>query len=120
MAATSPRTEQALGALRTLRSILAECTDVAERRMFGHRAFFVKGRMFACLYGRGLALKVPARRRAALLLQKHCRPFRPHGKRMAQWVEIRRGRGVDFRNDVESIVAAMRFVRRQGTLEARR
>ena len=54
------------------------------RKMFGHTAFFAGRKMFACLYGGGIALRLSvaeAHGAAATV-----REFRPHGRRMRNWV----------------------------------
>ena len=98
--------------LAVLRQLFSQYAGVEERRMFGYPAFFTRGRMFACLHREGLGLKLSADRVAALLRRENCIPFRPHGRLMAQWVEIRHECAQDYRSDIADLRRSMRFVSR--------
>jgi hypothetical protein len=57
--------------------------------MFGYPAFYVGRRLFACIYGDGVGLKLPGERVRSLAGEPRIRPFQPYGKqRMREWVEI--------------------------------
>ncbi len=65
--------------LQVIRGLLAEIRDVREGRMFGYPAFFVGRRMFACIYGDGVGLKVPPTLAARSIARGAAVAFRPHG-----------------------------------------
>jgi len=56
--------------------------------MFGYPIYKVKGSMFACVYGPGVALKLPEHRVAELLAERGNRLFTPRGRRMREWVMV--------------------------------
>jgi TfoX/Sxy family transcriptional regulator of competence genes len=68
--------------------LLADRTDLGRLTMFGHPAFTVGGKMFACLYADGLALKLPEALAQTVLERPGASPFQPYGKTMRTWVLI--------------------------------
>lgn len=63
--------------------------DVQQRAMFACPAFFTGRRMFACVYGRTVGLKLPTERVQQLLRMPGFEPFTPYGKRtMREWIAI--------------------------------
>ena len=96
--------------LVAVRSFLADRDDVCEGRMFGYPAFFVGRRMFACVYGEGVGIKVPAELAACLLERTDTEPFRPYGKAtMKEWVQINHARANDYQADLSVFLASVRF-----------
>ena len=99
--------------LSALRNLLAGRDDVREGRMFGHPAFFVGRRMFACVYGDGVGIKVPASVAARLLERADTEPFRPYGKpSMREWVQINRASSGDYGGDLDVLLVSIDFVAR--------
>lgn len=93
-----------------LAELLAAFPEVREGRMFGHPAWFVGRRMFACVYGDGVGLKLPAAEVATLLAAPEIVPFQPYGKaRMREWLQINRIRAADYRQDVDKFARAVRY-----------
>ena len=79
--------------------------------MFGLPAFYVAGKLFACVYGDGVGLKLPAERVAALLDRPGVAPFRPYGKpAMRQWIQLTRSSADDYAGDLELLLESARFV----------
>jgi len=74
------REELAGGLDRLLRSL----SGVRRGVMFGHPAFFAGRRMFACVYGDGVAVRL--RRDDACGTAASVREFRPNGRTMLDWV----------------------------------
>lgn len=96
--------------LVAVRGLLADRKDVREGRMFGYPAFFVGRRMFACVYGKGVGVKVPAEMAARLLERPDTEPFRPLGKStMREWVQINHARANDYRGDLDVFLASLEF-----------
>lgn len=95
---------------RALRALLEKHSVVHEGRMFGHPAWFVGRRMFACVYGDGVGIKVPSVVAAELLTRSDIVPFQPYGKaRMREWVQINRQCSEDYYLDLEIFEAAIRY-----------
>lgn len=64
-----------------------ELPDTRLGKMFGYPALYASGKMFACAYGRGVGLKLPAAVVAELVEEKDFEPFQPYGRaRMREWV----------------------------------
>ena len=93
-----------------IRALLAVYPEVREGRMFGHPAWFVGRRMFACVYGAGVGLKLPEPEAAALLKRAGVVRFQPYGKApMREWVQLNRARAADYRRDRATLEAAIRY-----------
>lgn len=109
-----PMKEVATGHHALLDALLRSLPGVVPGRMFGYPAYFAGGKLFACLYGEGVGLKVPEAVAARLLAQPHVAPFQPLGRpRMKQWVHIARARPEDYRMDVDVFRVAVSFVNRR-------
>lgn len=79
-------------------------------KMFGHPAFYVNGRLFACLFGDALGLKIPEALASELTRRGKAQPFRPYGKsKMREWIELPVQRAVTDPQGL--ILAALAFVR---------
>ena len=82
--------------------------------MFGYAAYFVNGKLFACIYGNGVGVKVPEDVAKKLLSGKHAVTFRPLGKpKMREWIQINRTRPADHRKDLNVLRTAVEFVSQQ-------
>lgn len=65
----------------------AALPDTRVGKMFGYPALYGGGKMFACAYGDGVALKLPADVVAELIEEGGFEPFQPYGRaRMREWV----------------------------------
>lgn len=94
-----------------LRSIMSAYPQVREGRMFGYPAFFVDRRMFACVYGDGVGLKLPRDVTLSLLALPGIIPFQPHGKhKMREWIQINREHPSDYLNDITLFEQSINFV----------
>jgi TfoX/Sxy family transcriptional regulator of competence genes len=63
--------------------------DARRGQMFGHPAYYVNGKMFACAYGGVIGLKLPEALAADLIARGRAEPFQPYGKRkMREWVQL--------------------------------
>jgi len=94
-----------------LDSLLLNMPSVVEGKMFGYAAYYVNGKLFACIYGEGVGVKVPEEVANKLLSEKHVVPFQPLGKpQMREWVQINRVRSVDYRKDIDIFRTSVEFV----------
>lgn len=95
-----------------LDSLLLNLPGVVEGKMFGYSAYYVEGKLFACIYGDGVGVKVSEDVATKLLSEKHVVPFQPLGKpKMREWIQINRSRPADYRRDLETFHASVEFVR---------
>lgn len=79
--------------------------------MFGYDAYYVNGKLFACIYGDGVGVKVPEEIASTLLSEKHVISFQPLGKtKMREWIQINRARPADYRKDIGIFIASIDFV----------
>jgi len=96
-----------------LDSLLLGLPDVSPGKMFGFPAYYVNRKMFACIYGDGVGVKVAEELANVLLEKEHIVPFHPMGKpRMREWVQINRARSEDYALDMDVFRAAADYVRR--------
>lgn len=94
-----------------LDTLLLNLPGVVEGKMFGYDAYYVNGKLFACIYGGGVGVKVPEEIASTLLSKKHIIPFQPLGKpKMREWIQINRARPADYRKDISIFSASVDFV----------
>jgi len=95
--------------------MLAGLDDVAPGQMMGHPVFYYappgsKRRMFACVYGPGLALKLKPELVEALLDEPCCAPFTPLDRQMKGWLLVHRDSAAEFDELEELIHEALALV----------
>jgi hypothetical protein len=94
-----------------LDAMLLGLPGVRAGRMFGYPAYYINDKLFACIYGSGVGVKVPEDSAVELLKLPHIFPFQPLGKpKMKEWIQIDRPRSEDYRHDLEIFQAAVEFV----------
>jgi hypothetical protein len=78
--------------------------------MFGLPAFYAAGRLFACVHGEGVGLKLPEAMVEELVEMPGVRPFQPYGRPpMREWVQIDREDSQDYADDMDLLLTAMTF-----------
>jgi TfoX/Sxy family transcriptional regulator of competence genes len=98
---------------QALDALLLGWPDVTAGKMFGYPAYFVNGKMFACVYGEGVGVKVSEELANTLLKNDNVVPFQPMGKpRMREWVQINRVRSEDYELDTPIFQASADFIRK--------
>jgi hypothetical protein len=91
--------------------ILLGLPGVKPGKMFGYPAYYVEGKLFACIYGNGVGVKVPEEMANQLLSEKHVAPFQPFGKpQMREWIQINRASSADYEKDMSIFCTAVAFV----------
>ena len=99
--------------LEVLTSLLANRPEVTCGKMFGFPAFYTAGRLFACVYGEGVGLKLPQDTARQLEGKPGITPFQPYGKpKMREWIHIRRDPASTFSKDASLLEASITFVGR--------
>ena len=95
-----------------LDGMLLQIPEVTSGKMFGYPAYFVRGKLFACVYGEGVGIKIPQTTAGELLKNAHIVPFQPMGRAiMRQWVQINRSVPMDYSLDYDTFVLAIQFVK---------
>jgi TfoX/Sxy family transcriptional regulator of competence genes len=96
--------------------LLSAVPDATCRTMFGCPAYFIDGKMFACVYGDSLAMKLPEDFANDLLSAGRATAFQPYDKApMRERVQIDRADPPDYRLDLAIIRAAADFARLRKT-----
>ena len=94
-----------------LDSFLLMKPEVSAGKMFGFPAYYVHGKLFACVYEDGVGIKIPEEMAQQLLKTKRVIPFQPFGKaKMREWVQINHERSKDYLKDREILFKALEFV----------
>lgn len=94
-----------------LDSLLLDLPGVVAGKMFGYPAYYVNRKLFACVYGDGVGVKVTEDLAKDLLSHEYIVPFRPMGRpRMREWVQINRACAADYKQDIDIFRAALSFV----------
>ena len=91
--------------------LLLPLPGVRPGKMFGYPAYYTGRRMFACLYGPGVALKLPPADVDRLLGRTGITRFEPLGRKMGGWVMIVRKRPGDLRRLRKLFRASFEYVR---------
>ena len=96
--------------LAAVSALLDGRPEVTPRKMFGHPGFAVGGKMLACLYDDGVAVKLPEATAQAALARPDIEAFRPYGKSMREWVLITHDDLAAYEGDVDLFEAAIEYV----------
>jgi hypothetical protein len=96
-------------------ALLLKLPGVSARKIHGLDAYFVSDRMFACISGRGIGLRLPVATATGLQFSRdNVFPFQPGGiTSTREWIQIERADAADCSDDLELFVI-------NGQLEARR
>lgn len=94
-------------------SLLLPVRGVEGGEMSGMAAYFVGKKMFACINGNGVAIRLPAAAARDLIFSnKDASPFQPRGRPSTpEWVQLDHADPEDFRKDEALFSASIEFVR---------
>ncbi|APV51985.1 hypothetical protein BWI17_21340 [Betaproteobacteria bacterium GR16-43] len=97
-------------------AIVLKFPGATTKKINGLDAYFVKDRMFACINGNGVGLRVPAAMARDLQFSReNVSPFHPAGLPSSkEWVQIERADVTEYEKDAEIFLAAYDFVKSQG------
>lgn len=103
---TSPNRKEQIDAL------LLKLPGVSARKINGLDAYFVNDRMFACISGDGVGLRLPAAKATEAQFSKdHVVPFQPRGlPSTREWIQLNRADAADYEKDLELFQASLEFV----------
>ncbi len=111
--------------LDVLEGLLADRPEVTRGKMFGFPAFYTGGKLFACVYGDGVGLKLPREMIGSLQGKPGITPFRPYGKPpMKEWIQICHARAEGYAGDSrlfqESVAFVLRTAKTRGKSQLRK
>ena len=94
-------------------ALLLKLPGVSARKINGLDAYFVSDRMFACISGRGIGLRLPAATATELQFSRdNVVPFQPGGMASSrEWIQIDRAEAADYEKDLELFRASLEFVK---------
>ena len=94
-------------------ALLLKLPGVSARKINGLDAYFVSDRMFACINGSGVGLRLPAATATELQFSRdNVHPFQPGGTTISkEWIQIDRADAAEYEKDLELFKASMEFVK---------
>ena len=97
-------------------AVLLKLPGVSTRKLKGLHAYFVSDRMFACISGAGVGLRLPvAVARELHFSRNDVSPFTPAGlPSTKEWIQIDHADAADYEKDLEVFRQSLEFVRGGG------
>lgn len=98
-------------------AVLLKLPGVSTRKINGLDAYFVADRMFACISGQGVGLRLPVAMATELQFSKdNVVPFQPRGVGSTrEWIQIDRADATEYEKDLELFRASLEFVKAGGS-----
>jgi hypothetical protein len=94
-------------------AVLLKLPGVSTRKINGLDAYFVSDRMFACISGQGVGLRLPVATATDLQFSRdNVVPFQPRGLPSSrEWIQIDRADAADYEEDLDLFRASIEFVK---------
>jgi hypothetical protein len=94
-------------------ALLLTLPGVSARKINGLDAYFVSDKMFACISGDGVGLRLPVATATELQFSRdNVVPFRPGGMASSrEWIQIERADATEYEKDLELFRASLAFVK---------
>lgn len=94
-------------------TLLLRIPGVEAGDMSGMPAYFINKKMFACIHGNGVALRVPVATATELQFSRNdVVPFQPNGKASSrEWIQVNHESSADYEKDLELFQASVDFVK---------
>jgi hypothetical protein len=94
-------------------TLLLKLPGVSARKINGLDAYFVSDKMFACISGGGLGLRLPVATATELQFSRdNVVPFQPSGLTSSrEWIQIDRADAADYEKDLPLFLASLEFVK---------
>jgi hypothetical protein len=94
-------------------ALLLKLPGVSARKINGLDAYFVSDKMFACISGRGIGIRLPAATATELQFARdNVVPFQPGGMAsQKEWIQINRAEAADYEKDLDLFRASIEFVK---------
>jgi hypothetical protein len=95
-------------------ALLLKLPGVGARKINGLDAYFVSDKMFACLSGNGIGVRLPVAVATELQFSRdNVGPFSPGGMASTrEWVQIERAEATDYQKDLELFQASIDYVKK--------
>ena len=96
-----------------LDALLLALPGVSARTINGLNAYFTTDKMFACISGKGVGLRLPVATATELQFSRdNVMPFQPGGMASTrEWIQIDRPDPADYEKDLALFQASVEFVR---------
>ena len=97
-------------------AVLLKLPGVSTRKINGLDAYFVSDRMFACISGQGVGLRLPVATATDLQFSRdNVVQFQPRGLPSSrEWIQIDRADAADYEKDLDLFRASIEFVKGGG------
>lgn len=94
-------------------ALLLKLPGASARKINGLDAYFVSDKMFACISGDGIGLRLPAATATELQFSRdNVVPFQPSGMASTrEWIQINRADAADYEKDLALFQASLEFVK---------
>jgi len=94
-------------------ALLLKLPGVSARKISGLDAYFVNDKMFACISGGGVGLRLPAATVTELQFSRgNVVPFQPGGMASSrEWIQIDRAEAAEYEKDIELFQVSIEFVK---------
>jgi len=94
-------------------ALLLKLPGVSARRINGLDAYFVSDKMFACISGDGVGLRLPVATATELHFSRdNIVPFQPGGTASTrEWIQINRAEAAEYEKDLELFQTSLDFVK---------
>ena len=94
-------------------ALLLKLPGVSARKINGLDAYFVSDKMFACISGSGIGLRLPVAAATELQFSRgNVVPFLPGGMASTrEWIQIDRAQAAEYEKDLELFQASLEFVK---------
>jgi len=94
-------------------ALLLKLPGVSTKKINNLDAYFVNDRMFACISGSGIGLRLPAATATELQFSRdNVMPFQPGGMASSrEWIQIDRAEAADYEQDLPLFQASLDFVK---------
>ena len=94
-------------------ALLLKLPGVSAKKINGLDAYFVSDRMFACISGHGIGLRLPVATATELQFSRdNVVPFQPGGIASSrEWIQIDRAEAAEYENDLELFRDSLEYVK---------
>src|SRR5882762_8287912 len=94
-------------------AVLLKLPGVVTKKINGLDAYFVSDRMFACISGKGVGLRLPQATATELQFSRdNVVPFQPGGMASSrEWIQINRAEAAEYEKDLQLFRASLEFVK---------
>ena len=95
-------------------ALLLALTNLSARKINGPDAYFVADKMFACISGKGIGIRLPVATATELQFSReNVTSFSPGGMASTrEWIQVDREDAADYAKDLELFQASVDFVKK--------